>query len=114
MNEAIHALTTVDNHVHSDDFPLPTRAQIVELQELMKAVEVPPPEPTHFFASGMYLRELTVQAGMRIVGKIHRHSHFLIVTKGLATVISEFGRETVGPGHISDRKSTRLNSSHRL
>lgn len=79
----------------------PTRKQIQRLQEAMFSIQCAQPEPTHFFAPGMYLRELTVPAGMLIVGKIHKHAHFLIVTKGRAEVISEFGREIVESGHIS-------------
>jgi mannose-6-phosphate isomerase-like protein (cupin superfamily) len=59
------------------------------------------PEPRHFFAPGMYLRELVVPAGMLMVGKIHKHEHFLLVLKGRAEVISEFGRVVVEAGHIS-------------
>jgi quercetin dioxygenase-like cupin family protein len=82
---------------------LPTRAQIIELQTAIieSGLTVEPPDPTHFFAKGMYMRELTVPAGMRLVGKIHLHEHFLIVTKGRAEVISEFGRATVEAGHLS-------------
>jgi len=79
----------------------PTREQIVRLQEAMLPHQTKQPEPTHFFAPGMYLRELTVPAGMLLVGKTHRHAHFLVVTKGRAEVISEFGRTVVEPGHVS-------------
>ena len=63
------------------------------------------PEPVHFFAPGMYLRRLVVPAGMLIVGKTHRHDHFLIVTTGRALVISEFGRDEVMTGHVSVSKA---------
>lgn len=89
------------DHELSEVPTLPTRAQIIELQESMIPIRCDQPEPTHLFAPGMYLRELTVPAGMLLVGKIHRHQHFLIVTKGKAEVISEFGREVVGAGHMS-------------
>lgn len=78
-----------------------TREQIVRLQESMVHIQCDQPEPTHYFAPGMYLRELTVPAGMLIVGKTHKHAHFLVVTKGRAEVISEFGRQIVESGHIS-------------
>jgi hypothetical protein len=81
--------------------PVPTRDQIIQLQEAMLPIQCSQPEPTHFFAPGMYLRELTVPAGMLLVGKTHKHAHFLVVTKGRAEVLSEFGRTVVEPGHIS-------------
>lgn len=85
----------------SGELPVPTREQILALQDAMVPHQCELPVPTHFFAPGMYLRELTVPAGMLIVGKIHKHAHFLIVTKGKAEVISEFGRVIVEPGHVS-------------
>lgn len=79
----------------------PTREQIVALQSAMIDVQCQQPNPRHFFAPGMYLRELVVPAGMLMVGKTHKHAHFLLVLKGRAEVISEFGRMVVEAGHIS-------------
>lgn len=84
-----------------DTETIPTRDQIVRLQEAMLPIQCQQPEPRHFFAPGMYLRELVVPAGMLMVGKIHKHTHFLLVLKGRAEVISEFGRMVVEAGHIS-------------
>jgi hypothetical protein len=78
-----------------------SRDQILRLQEAMIPLESTQPDPTHFFAPGMYLRELTVPAGMLMVGKIHKHAHFLMVLQGRAEVQSEFGCMTVEAGHIS-------------
>jgi hypothetical protein len=99
-------LTVFDNPQSTlvEQFPgevMVTRDQILRLQEAMLPLECGQPEPTHFFAPGMYLRELTVPAGMLLVGKTHKHAHFLVVTKGCAEVISEFGRDIVEAGHIS-------------
>ena len=80
---------------------LPTLEQIKRLQEAMVPIQCELPDPTHFFAHGMYLRELTIPAGMLLVGKIHKHEHFFLVLKGKAEVISEFGRDTVEAGYIS-------------
>lgn len=79
----------------------PTRDQIIQLQSAMVPHQCEQPDPRHFFAPGMYLRELTVPAGMLMVGKTHKHAHFLLVLKGRAEVISEFGRMVVEAGHIS-------------
>lgn len=85
----------------NNDASLPTRDQITRLQEAMLPIQSDQPEPRHFFAPGMYLRELTIPAGMLMVGKIHKHAHFLMVLKGRAEVISEFGRMVVEAGHIA-------------
>ena len=95
-------LTVSENHeVQEQGSELPTREKIQRLQEAMLPIQCEQPEPRHFFAPGMYLRELVVPAGMLIVGKIHKHEHFLLVLKGRAEVISEFGRMVVESGHIS-------------
>jgi quercetin dioxygenase-like cupin family protein len=80
---------------------LPTREKIQKLQETMLPMQTKQPEPRHFFAPGMYMRELVVPSGMLMVGKIHKHAHFLMVLKGKAEVISEFGRMVVEAGHLS-------------
>lgn len=85
----------------NNETSLPTRDQITRLQEAMLPIQCDQPEPRHFFAPGMYLRELIVPAGMLMVGKTHKHAHFLLVLKGRAEVISEFGRMIVEAGHIS-------------
>lgn len=55
----------------------------------------------HTFAPGMYAREILLPADTFIVGKIHKHAHLNIVTRGRCIVVTEFGtREidaTAGP-----------------
>lgn len=43
----------------------------------------------HYFADGMYCRELWRPAGCTIVGKVHRKEHFYFVFKGEVTVTAE-------------------------
>lgn len=82
-----------------------SRAQIVELQNAMAPIQCELPDPLHRFAPGMYMRELLVPAGMLIVGKIHRHDHFLMVLSGVAIIKSEFGDDVVHPGYIAVSKA---------
>lgn len=79
----------------------PSLEKIQQLQTSMLAVQSQQPDPIHRFAPGMYMRELTVPAGMLITGKIHKHEHFLIVMSGKAEIISQFGRKIVQSGDIS-------------
>lgn len=58
-------------------------------------------ETNHFFAEGMYLREMSIPAGTLVMGKTHRMEHFLIVTKGRAVVVSEEGRQEIAAGYVS-------------
>ena len=76
------------------------RGTILKLQSSMLPMECEAPEPNHYFANGMYLRELTIPAGMLIVGKTHKHQHFLIITQGSGRVVSEFGTKDMEAGDI--------------
>lgn len=77
----------------------PTREDILRLQRSMVDVACDMPQPRHHFAPGVYLRYLTVPAGMLIVGKTHRHAHPMMVLSGRAVVLSEEGRVDVGAGY---------------
>jgi len=47
----------------------------------------------HIFAPGCYAREMTIPNGTVIIGKIHRHRHVNIISKGKVRVATEFGIE---------------------
>jgi hypothetical protein len=39
-------------------------------------------ESVHYVHDGIYIRELTIPAGLLITGMIHRHNHMVVVSKG--------------------------------
>ena len=43
----------------------------------------------HFFAPGVYIREIFMAAGLVVIGKIHKTEHFNIIQKGKVSIISE-------------------------
>lgn len=88
------ALTT------SEATTTPTRTQIEHLQAQMMPIATDMPAAVHHFAPGMYGREFSMPAGMLVIGKIHRHGHLMMVVKGRATVIDEFGRYEVQAGFV--------------
>ena len=45
----------------------------------------------HFFAPGVYVREVTIPAGAALTGKIHKYAHLCIVSKGDISVLTENG-----------------------
>lgn len=73
---------------------------VKRLQEMMIPVRCDMPEAEHYFAPGMYGRKLIIPAGMLVVGKIHKHSHFMMVAKGHALVVSEHDKHEVKAGEI--------------
>jgi hypothetical protein len=48
---------------------------------------------THYFAPGVYGRQMDIPKGMCIVGKIHKHQHINIITSGVIKVVTEFGHD---------------------
>jgi hypothetical protein len=48
---------------------------------------------THHFAPGAYGRECFLAAGTMAIGKLHRHTHLNVISKGRIYVATEFGTE---------------------
>jgi uncharacterized cupin superfamily protein len=65
---------------------LTTREDIERLQATMAKMPQAEVRTRHYFADGMYCRELWRPAGCTIVGKVHRKEHFYIVLAGEVTV----------------------------
>jgi len=84
--------------------PPPSRDQIQRLQAAMLPLQCAMPEAVHHFAPGMYGREFSMPAGMVVVGKIHKHGHLMMVVKGRATVVDEFGRYEVAAGYVQSSR----------
>lgn len=62
----------------------------------------------HSFSDGIYVREISIPAGMYIVGKLHKHSHPNFLLSGTVDVVTEFGKETLtGPLSIISKAGTK-------
>ena len=72
------------------------RERILHLEDAMKhspcQIEIP---PVHYFAKGLYAREITVPKGTLLTGKIHNTEHLNIVSKGDISVLTEDGPKRV-------------------
>jgi hypothetical protein len=78
----------------------PERAQVERLQDYLATLPQIPNEPRHWFAEGMYGRELPIQADAFVVGKIHRHEHITILLCGSATINTDRGMERITGPHV--------------
>jgi len=62
----------------------------------------------HYFANGMYAREMTMPAGAIVTGAIHKTTHFCILSQGRVRVMSEDGiDELVAPAIIISQPGTK-------
>lgn len=73
----------------------PIRADIERLQAAMAALPQAQLETRHYFADGMYCRELLIPKGCTLVGKVHKREHFSLLLKGRITLVCDGKRETV-------------------
>ncbi len=84
-----------------ESIPVPTIDSIIKLQEAMVPIQDEMPNADHYFAPGMYARAFLLPKGSLLVGKIHKHAHFIMVLKGKALVMSKHGNAILEAGHIS-------------
>lgn len=92
----------------------PMRASIETLEEtLVKLPQIDIP-PVHRFASGMYVREITIPADTLMTGKVHLAEHVSIMLSGDMTVLTETGvRRVQGPEvFISPPGTKRVGYAH--
>jgi hypothetical protein len=78
-----------------------SREQVMQLERAMLTLpdQIDREDITsHYFADGVYLRELFMPAGMVVIGAIHRTKHITIVASGTVMITTDRGVETiVGP-----------------
>jgi hypothetical protein len=85
-----------------------SRAQILRLQdEVMRLSQIEPPT-RHFFAPGLYGREMFAPAGSIVVGKIHRLDHMCVVLGDISVFSVDAGlRRITGCETFISRAGTK-------
>ena len=84
------------------------RERILYLEgEMRKCPQVEIP-PKHYFAKGLYAREITIPKGTLLTGKIHKTEHLNIISKGDISVLTEDGPKRVqAPFTMVSRPGTK-------
>jgi hypothetical protein len=73
-----------------NDIAIESRSKILALQSAIgQCAQVDLPL-THYFADGVYVRQIFMPAGTVVVGKIHMREHVNIVSCGDVTCFTEF------------------------
>lgn len=54
------------------------------------------PKTEHFFHGGMYCRKVWREAGVLVIGKVHKKEHFYLIVDGTVRI----EREEFGPGSL--------------
>jgi hypothetical protein len=113
-------MSTAIIEMPQSNLPAPiARQKIMAIQKACQALpdgermdESPPLK--HWLAPGIYAREIHLPAGTVVVGKIHRHRHFNIISQGSITCYTEFGLEThtAPASFISEAGTKRVVHTH--
>ncbi len=77
------------------------RDKVVALEDKLKTLDRQVEfETRHFFANGVYVRELIIPAGVVLTGHIHKHEHIAICTQGEISIFDEAGLRKVKAGDV--------------
>lgn len=77
------------------------RQTIFDLKDTMLSATMHVDFPvTQYFAPGMYAREIFLPAGSVVVGKIHKHAHLNLISKGRGVCVTEQGRVRFEAPHM--------------
>lgn len=80
---------------------LSPRDRAFALEHAARATNLPSVELPlrHFFADGVYVREIFMPAGAVVVGHIHKHEHVAIMLKGDISIYDETGLQRMKGPH---------------
>jgi len=79
---------------------VPTREEILRLQDEMAKMPQAELQTEHYFSQGMYCRKVFRKAGTIIVGKVHKKNHFFMCAQGQIIAWSEKGMVTLNAGDV--------------
>lgn len=84
------------------------RSKVLALQDAVAQMPQCELVTNHYFADGIYAREMMLKAGTTIVGKIHKREHLFMLTKGRLRVTTDDGvRELVAPAILVGKAGTK-------
>lgn len=90
LNNIITSLATIDlDKVTAADLSIPTGDQIWEAQTALSQIPQHEFETNHYFAGGVYAREMFIPKGYALVGKVHKFEHFFQIVRGKIIIWSD-------------------------
>lgn len=93
------------NEVVAPDF---MREKVSALQAEVSKLPQYEPKTTHTFHAGMYCREVFRDAGVLVIGKVHKKEHFYLIVYGTVAITTDDGVQLVtGPKLLCSRPGTK-------
>lgn len=89
--------------------PRNLKAGIEALESGLRMLPQYEPETKHYFHAGMYCREVKRDAGVLVVGAVHKKEHFYLIVSGtvLITDGENESKEVTGPHVICSKPGTK-------
>jgi quercetin dioxygenase-like cupin family protein len=82
--------------------------KVLTAERMMREMPQVDLKTTHYYADGMYGREVFRPAGTVIVGKVHKKEHFYIVLRGRVRVVMDDDmKEYAAPAVIVSKPGTK-------
>lgn len=79
----------------------PSLEEIRKMQSIVASVPQVHCKVEHHFSPGLYVREIFMPKGVIAVGKMHRHEHMFLLTKGKITIMTEQDVQIISGPHMS-------------
>lgn len=84
------------------------RNKVAALQVELSNLPQYEPKTTHYFHGGMYCREVFREAGVLVVGAVHKKEHFYLIVSGTVAITTDEGvQEVTGPHLFSSKPGTK-------
>jgi hypothetical protein len=84
------------------------RNKVAALQVELSNLPQYQPKTTHYFHGGMYCREVFREAGVLVVGAVHKKEHFYLIVSGTVAITTDEGvQEVTGPHLFSSKPGTK-------
>lgn len=84
------------------------RQKVDALQSELSKFQQYEPRTTHIFHGGMYCREVFREAGVLVVGKVHKKEHFYLIVSGTVAITTDDGVQHItGPKLLCSKPGTK-------
>lgn len=74
------------------------RERVEDLEASMLSLQQVDCPVRHFFAPGLYAREMSIPAGTVVTGAVHKTENLIVVSKGRLRIVTEDGTKEVSAG----------------
>lgn len=87
------------------------RDKVIRLEEALKDVAQVDCPVRHYFAPGLYAREITIPAGTAITGAVHRLASLVVLSAGALRLVTDDGYEDIQAPHTRTCKAGAKNAA---